>query len=573
MKKITLSFLVGLSLLVPFTANGQVVSPEFANSEINISSYLENAPLLEEDEVVGSGIKQTITATTLYSIPVGGFYTSLSLTTGKYYSKILHLPAGEIMTYRNATTTKVNWFINNYNVEEYTGLGIVDSDNNYSTIYSTPGTYYLPSISDGTNKYQYGDSFNGTEYPNYYAYVSTPFVGSKYSAITAADLYNEQTLYIGYGASRYTSGTYGTGTIVLNEITYPVQNYYQVYNLPAPLVIEKVRYLLRTESATPIPEGVKLKVDICKATVNTNNAAFYNSGEVLYSTEVSASDFKLLDNSTVVGWLTATFKQDGQDITPVVEGDICVKLSGLEQDGVVFQNYISSDKVRQGYNSDLFASKSYIGFNNNRIIKKSDTPLITLDALYNKMILSDDSHANLYVDNNGGQLKPTTDDFDGIEVIWGWEATDALGNENYEVEKPEWVSTVDCEQVEGDNKVLFNLFADKLPDGVTSREGVVTLKSPGTSVVVNVKQDDGTGTRIKEMNEIVSKIDIFSDAFGLSYSSEFSTVDVYTVAGVRVGSFDLPVNGYFSIDNSTWSAGVYLFYLNGTKTEVIKAIK
>ena len=185
----------------------------------------------------------------------------------------------------------------------------------------------------------------------------------------------------------------------------------------------------------------------------------------------------------------------------------------------------------------------------------------------------DESHANLYVDNNGGQLKPGADRVDGVEVAWGWDATDELGKENYEIEKPEWISTVDCEQIEDSYSVLFNLFADKLPDGITSREGVVTLKSPGTSVVVNVKQDNGTGTRIKEMNEIVSKIDRFSDAFGLSYSSEFSTVDVYTVAGVRVASFDLPVNGYFSIDNSTWSAGVYLFYLNGTKTEVIKAIK
>lgn len=153
--------------------------------------------------------------------------------------------------------------------------------------------------------------------------------------------------------------------------------------------------------------------------------------------------------------------------------------------------------------------------------------------------------------------------FQGPEwITWGYDDTDWAG-ETYS------------------DMIYLYFFAEELPEGVTFREGNITLSSFGKSKTYYVYQGvkpegqqigDGT-TDLEESNVQPVKVYSLNGQFNLTYPNVYTAVEVYAVNGNKVASYNLPENGSFSIDNSSLANGVYLIHMIGQTSEVLKVVK
>ena len=153
--------------------------------------------------------------------------------------------------------------------------------------------------------------------------------------------------------------------------------------------------------------------------------------------------------------------------------------------------------------------------------------------------------------------------FQGPEwITWGYDDTDWAG-ETYS------------------DMIYLYFFAEELPEGVTFREGNITLSSFGKSKTYYVYQGvkpegqqigDGT-TDLEESNVQPVKVYSLNGQFNLTYPNVYTAVEVYAVNGNKVASYNLPENGSFSIDNSSLANGVYLIRMIGQTSEVLKVVK
>ena len=136
---------------------------------------------------------------------------------------------------------------------------------------------------------------------------------------------------------------------------------------------------------------------------------------------------------------------------------------------------------------------------------------------------------------------------------------------------PEWLSakyTFDEETWE----IQLTLTADPLPSGTEKREAVVKIITYGADMSILVKQEKGTGIQV--INVADTKVVNKNGNFELKYTSDYSLVSVYNVAGQKISGYSLPASGTFTVPAENYTKGVYLFSFSGTKgVSTVKVIK
>lgn len=150
---------------------------------------------------------------------------------------------------------------------------------------------------------------------------------------------------------------------------------------------------------------------------------------------------------------------------------------------------------------------------------------------------------------------------------------------------PDWVTwgydDADWDGADYSDIITLYFFAEDLPEGVEFRDGIATVSFHGVSKSYYVYQgkkpaDQGVVGELSDLKDnLVSQIRIASleNAFALNYPAEFTQVEIYTVAGTKVSTMELPANGSLMMDNSNLLNGMYIFRFMGESEAVVRALK
>ena len=129
-----------------------------------------------------------------------------------------------------------------------------------------------------------------------------------------------------------------------------------------------------------------------------------------------------------------------------------------------------------------------------------------------------------------------------------------------EEDLPEWVSAnVDFDEKTWD--IQLNLVAQPLPAGMTSREATVKIATYGADMSILVKQGSGTGLSVITIAD--TKVINKGNHFELGYSSDYSAISVYNIAGQKIAAYQLPATGTFIVPADNYTKGIYLFSFTG----------
>lgn len=155
---------------------------------------------------------------------------------------------------------------------------------------------------------------------------------------------------------------------------------------------------------------------------------------------------------------------------------------------------------------------------------------------------------------------------------------------NWTFEGPNWITwgfnDADWDGEEYSDIITLYFFAEELPEGQSFREGTVKVSHCGRVKSYYVyqgtkpaDQEVGNMTGLQNNLEEQVRISTIENAFSLSYPAEFNKVEVYTIAGSKVSTIELPMSGSMLMDNSTLANGIYIFRFMGEAETVIRALK
>lgn len=182
--------------------------------------------------------------------------------------------------------------------------------------------------------------------------------------------------------------------------------------------------------------------------------------------------------------------------------------------------------------------------------------IINMDVTYSYLV-SENNDTQYYVDKNGGSKEfllespyiaegVTVDDFDF----------------------PEWLSCNIADDATS-GKVKLTVNVAEMPEGETTRTHTIKVSVPGTSLNITVVQNiDGS---VSTVNEADISVINNGDNWTISYPGIYRTVDVVSVSGQKMASYQLPESGTFSIPSEGYSKGIYLLVFNNGKT--VKLLK
>lgn len=150
----------------------------------------------------------------------------------------------------------------------------------------------------------------------------------------------------------------------------------------------------------------------------------------------------------------------------------------------------------------------------------------------------------------------------------------------YTVTAPDWVTATEpmvVEDAQGGwdtyRAYALEFSADALPAGETGRQGVVTVTCPGgVQKSFEIGQGDWTAVSVENVETADASVVVAGDSFQLTYGDEYTSVDVYNVAGAKVASYALPQGGSFEVPAADFS-GVYMVVFQGAKNTTVKVVK
>ena len=134
---------------------------------------------------------------------------------------------------------------------------------------------------------------------------------------------------------------------------------------------------------------------------------------------------------------------------------------------------------------------------------------------------------------------------------------------------PEWITT-DITFDEEAWLAYITFTVDALPAGTDKRSAVVTATIPGASLAFTIMQDvNNTGITTNPVSQI--RVGNYNSSLELMYPGEvYSSVDIFTIDGKRVGTYRLPEEGRCVIPSNGLLKGVYLLRFTGKNTETVK---
>lgn len=215
-----------------------------------------------------------------------------------------------------------------------------------------------------------------------------------------------------------------------------------------------------------------------------------------------------------------------------------IDTSNGESNAYVFYNYNS-----QRY---LLGGSDYIG---------ATSLLFNLGATYSYIAADSDEFV---VPNEGGSKTFNIDTWYSPSDWWS------------DVELPSWI-TMDNTFNETTRATTITLKAEALPIGVTGRGATIKVSTYGADMSINVKQGNYTGlpTNKATHTKVISR----DNEFELSYTSDYTSVEMYNVAGQIIGIYKLPSTGKLIVPSNTMNRGIYIFKFAGKNTETAKALR
>jgi len=169
--------------------------------------------------------------------------------------------------------------------------------------------------------------------------------------------------------------------------------------------------------------------------------------------------------------------------------------------------------------------------------------------------------------NNQGQ------NFNDFPIFSAFNFLDPAVEDSLRIIVPNWINEVeiDADLFASRRAMLMFFSAEPLPSGMTERSGEVVISLYGVSVTIPVVQEGGTNVS----NPTISNVNVFvsEGAFELNYTSDFTTVTIFNIAGQAVRVLDLPTNGNVVIPTADLARGAYIVRFAGAKVESVKVIK
>jgi len=140
------------------------------------------------------------------------------------------------------------------------------------------------------------------------------------------------------------------------------------------------------------------------------------------------------------------------------------------------------------------------------------------------------------------------------------------------VSLPSWLTVTHDNSYFADyGALIFNFTATALPVGVAGRKADVVIKSFGAETTLHITQ--GIVSGVASIKIAKSKVYNSGSAFELTYPAEFTKVTLVNLSGQVVGSYNLPIDGKFSIPTGNISKGLYFLKFDGNGTETFKVTR
>jgi len=404
------------------------------------------------------------------------------------------------------------------------------------------GFYGIPelkaSVGGFTSSYKWGSSTNG-------AYFMTGGTNTFDWGTLGAGNYD-----LAYGIAAYTfaDNEYVFGTGPQKKID-GVANYFE--KPASTYLLDKLWISLGAFSA---PKGTQFKLKIRKV----DEKGDFNT--VLATATCTAEDVIKVAN----GYYTMPFKNFvsyDPDLDLLVTNDfleikdaLLIEMYGFNKTGIKLGVY-SQGLMRNG------ESNAYIYYNNYQSGKRqlynirdfigySTSLLFNLGATYSYLVPSD----TVFTAPAAGGSKT-------FKVTTYAPPSDWWINE----EMPAWISSSSTFD-DATGATTYTLTAQALPAGISERAYKLTVYAIGTSMTINVMQNNTPSSASDNSKSPTGLMEIIE-------GSDFQSVDIYNIAGQKLESYDFSTAKDFTLAMRKNGKGVYILKFKGKRNQTIKIIQ
>lgn len=536
-------------------------------ADINISKVPANKAMVAKNKAKAPA---TITAApnAAYSAPQGTLYYGISSPGGYLFNSVLAVaPAYSEWNFKNLTVSDGSPVFQ-WSISESGGATTTSTETDFNFSVQGPSEYTLPvlgaTLAADNSTFSLGSDISKTAYTSYI-----------YSAGTTENLGGE-TYEVGnwlpdLGFANWMFDVddfiFGTGSTGANDA---LVNYFEK---PATtLYFEGVNFFLGTFSA---PANTEFTLRIITVEADEDGQLKFNDdGSPVIKDTVAASyayTEDVIDNFVLPFTNLVAIGALGLETEiPYLELDdpFIVELSGFNVSGVKLSVFSTG---YSGFNNtnypipaiayDINHAYTYYYENGGRFFgaySNTRASLLTtlIGGTYSFLVSTEDS---ITANVNGGIAEFTLDPF--FNNVW------------LEEDAPSWITVEQAEHYDNSNwGTDIKLTYEALPSGVTGRKADIIFKTWGAKAVITVEQGEVSTTTSSTITRSTKVVNTGSE-FILTYPGEFTSVELYNIAGQAVNRYELPVSGTFSIPASNLSSGVYVVKFNGSKTETVKVIR
>ncbi|MDR0232598.1 MAG: T9SS type A sorting domain-containing protein [Dysgonamonadaceae bacterium] len=376
-------------------------------------------------------------------------------------------------------------------------------------------------------------------------HMNRPASGNLYSGFTGAGGFSSTFIHPQYGAC--------TGIMQI------------LPQMASPLYAESVSVLAFTDG-TAVPAGGNLKIQffyltedgefgdlIAESTTNEFIETYNSQGAFIFTFQVEEDGF-IIDKPLVLG----------------TQAPVAVVLSGFDStwDFTVLMGVNGS---LPGSSYTLHGDKvATFGFSNEPNTPRADL-YIQFNGIFNCLALYDEDLTEVVFPIEGGwgiTAQEGTVAYNDIDIVSSFDVDDV-----WIEDMPSWIVDYefDNEYFEDYNVIMLYAKASALPAGVSGRKGNIVVGSYGVTLSIPVIQGDG-GLGISSSKVEPTSVSRSGNDFILKYPATATSVEVYNIAGQKVGDHKLNASGTYTLSAAGLANGVYILKINGSN-EVVKILK
>jgi len=530
----------------------------------------------------------------LYNRPVGTYIPSLignenpSKLSYNYLTQGIFGSAFSVpFVFRNLSTgaTSYSWdwegqinYSNEQNLTAITNYTDGTSDN-----FLINGVYYAPKLNaiNGTDTAKYQPI--GTNLPVISASLGSQYVGNAdfYANTSVATTQGNSVWLMGANGGTSLDGTgtgnfWGTCLRAADGVNgTKVNSVVTVFEKPmSTMVIKDICLFGASEKSIPVPATKFLTLTIYKI-----NDAGQITNEVLASSKISGSE--VIVDSYNNCYFPFTFSEidpgTGREtpVSLIVKDAFAVVLTGLDQDGCNFG--LLSDRDNKIEGTSFFTKvDASTGLSDGKYYSGSvNMNTYTMLNSYFNYLYPDPTSQSLSAPVAGGDAVDAQNISGSLVYSYFNLTNDNNSGDSIWIDPvtlPSWLTVTHDNSLYSEyGALVFNSVATALPVGVAGRKADIVVKSFGAETTLHIKQ--GIVSGFASINVTKSKVFNSGNTFELTYPAEFTKVTLVNLSGQVVGSYNLPIDGKFSIPTGNISKGLYFLKLDGNGTETLKVTR